>query len=79
MAQDHDHTLTTASRRWRQLEEERAALRDQIDALGATLADDEPDPSIENEITELEQQLESIEEKLERIALAAEMERQQDA
>lgn len=79
MAQDHDHTLPTASRRWRQLEEERAALRDRIDALGATLADDEPDPSIENEITELEQQLESIEEKLERIALAAEMERQQDA
>jgi hypothetical protein len=79
MTQDHDHMLPTASRRWRQLEDERTALRERIDALRATLADDGPDPGVDGEITELEQQLESVEEKLERIALAAEMERQQDA
>lgn len=79
MPQDHDDMLPTASRRWRQLEDERAALRDRIDALRTTLADDGPDPGVENEITELERRLRTIEEKLERIALAAEMERQQDA
>lgn len=79
MTQDHDHTLPAESRRWRQLEDERAALRDRIDALRATLVDDGPDPRTESEVTALEQQLAATEEKLERIALAAEMERQQDA
>jgi hypothetical protein len=79
MTRDHEHTLPTGSRRRRQLEEERSALRERIDTLTATLADAGPDPEVEREITELEQRLAAAEEKLERIALAAEMERQQDA
>ena len=79
MAHDKDPTLPAASRRWRQLEGERTELRDRIDALRAKIADTEPDADVEREVAELEQQLEATEQKLERIALAAEMERQQDA
>ena len=79
MTQDNDSTLPAASRRWRQLEDERTALRNRIDTITAELADAGPHPEAEREIKEMEQQIRTIEEKLERIALAAEMERQQDA
>lgn len=79
MTRDHDPALPAASRRWRRLEDERTALRHRIDTLAAEIADAAPDPEVEREIAELEQRLRATEEKLERIALAAEMERQQDA
>ena len=79
MKDDHDPMLPTDGSQWRRLEDERSTLRARIDTLRAALSDRGGDAGVERDIAELEQRLEATEQKLERIGLAAEMERQQDA
>ncbi len=78
MADDDDMVSTRTSRR-RELEDERARLRAELRALSAATPDGEPGANVETRLSVLEQHIEAIDDALERIALAEEMERQQDA
>jgi len=76
---DDDYPLPGGSTRRRQLEDERATLRDEMAALRASSPDDPADPAIAEQLAALEQRIGSIEGELERITLATEIERQKDA
>jgi hypothetical protein len=76
---DDDYPLPGGSTRRRQLEEERASLRNEMAALRSSSPDDPAHPAIAEQLAALEQRIESVEGELERILLAAEIERQKDA
>ncbi|HZX23702.1 MAG TPA: hypothetical protein VFF18_09210 [Woeseiaceae bacterium] len=76
---DDDYPLPGGRARRRQLEDERTALHGEMAALRSSLPNDEPDAAVAETLAALEQRIESIEGELERITLAAEIERQKDA
>lgn len=61
------------------LREQLSALRAEVDAVSASPGNAGPDQGSRQKIADLERQIGEIEDKLERIALAEEMERQKDA
>lgn len=76
---DDDYPQPGGSTRVRQLAEKRTALRNEVDTLRSSLSGDEPDPAVAEKLAALEQRIESIENELDRITLAVEIERQKDA
>jgi hypothetical protein len=74
-----DDMAPAQSGRWHRLQDERNRLRGEVDALRAASAAAGRDSEDQPELAALEQRIGVIDEELERIALAAEIERQQDA
>ncbi len=79
LMKDDDDMAPAQTGRRHQLEEERSRLRGELDALRAASAEAGQGSEGRPEQAALEQRIGAIDEELERIDLAAEIERQQDA
>jgi len=78
MTNDEDMAPAQAGR-WNQLKEERNRLLAEVDALRGSSTDARQGSETQAELAALEQRIGAIDEELERIALAVEIERQKDA